>query len=281
MNIFLTILIISIAIVSIWFVWSKDIDYLEFLKSKAPKIPIIKEIPKIEYATIQTLASYTPGSKVDGLLWRFNYSKHLLTVGNSSSEDLTNTIISLSLPAGIVSSKIESSVNVFNVNMSSFNQPISLGKTKFENTISNSIDISIEKLNKHSTVTISLILDYRNKPKECWNSNQCFWLSDISYQYEKKKETKDRVRHINPRNIVSEKRLSLLIDKSKNYVNQANIKGTRDIYPISPIVSLPNGAFKQVNNFDGRFKNLKLNKGEGLLNSVGLDYTINTDQNYR
>ena len=281
MNIFFTILILAIAFISIRFIWVNNVDYLELFKSKLPKVPVKKEVPVPDYGIHSLSFQYEAGLMIDDIEWRNNYSQHILTIVNQSDEDFLNSIVSIHLPAGIVKSKVETSVNVFNVNLSSFKQPISLGKTKIEETFSNSLDISIEKMNKHSTLTIELILDYRSKPKEWWNKDQGYWLFDISYEYKKKKGEKIRNRIINPVKIISEIPLSIFVEKETDYVDMENIKGTQDTYPFSPIISNPDGRFIQIENFNGSFENIKLSKGEGLLNSIGIDYPVNTDKNYK
>lgn len=281
MNTLLTIIILAIAVYSIWFIWTKDIDYIGWIKSKAPNVPVKTPVPVIEYGISPLASKYTIGQEIDGTKWRYNYSKHALSIVNNSNQDLKNVIISMHLPAGIVGKKIESSVNVFNVNFSSFNQPITIGTNKIENTLSNSLDVSIEKLNKHSTITIGLVLDYRNKPKEWWNNTKGYWNLDISFEYESKKGELSRERMIHPIKIDSENPFVIYVDKGINYVNMENIMGTQDTYPFSPLISKPNGSFVQIKDFDGNFEKIRLNHGEGLINSMGVDYTINTDKNYK
>lgn len=240
-----------------------------------------KELPILNYGINSLPSQYENGQIVEGIEWRQNYSQHLITIVNESDENLLNTIISIHLPAGIVKSKIESSVNVFNVNLSSFNKPMTIGKTKIEETFSNSLDISIEKMNKHSTLTIGLVLDYRFKPKEWWNNAQGYWQFDISYEYEKRKDEVVRNRIINPVKILKEEPLSIFVDKELNFVNKDSIKATHDTYPFSPLISKPDGSFIQIEDFNGSFENIKLGKGEGLINSMGYDYEVNTDMNYK
>lgn len=281
MKIILTALILLIAACCIWFVWSKNIDYVEWLKSKMPDVPLKNVEPNISYGIISLPTNYATGLRIDDIEWRENYSQHNLTIVNTSKQNVKNIIISISLPAGIVKSKIESSVNVFNINLSSFNQPMTLGSYKIENTFSNHQDISIEKLNKHSRLTISQILEYRNKPKEWWNNARGFWQFDISYEYEKSKGKWERHRIINPIKILNEKPLVIQVDKEENYVNQENLKVTHDTYPFSPIISKADGRFVPVENFSGSLESIILKNGEALLNSMGFDYTVNTDNEYQ
>jgi hypothetical protein len=281
MNIILTIIIIVLATISIRFVWKNNIDYLSWFSSKLPNIPVTKDVPVLQYGISSLGSPYKVGLEIEGLSWRLNYSNHVLTIVNSTNEDVFNAIVSISLPAGIVKNKIESSVNVYNVNISSFNQPMIIGNARIEETFTNYCDISIEKLNKHSTLTIGFILDYRFKPKECWNNHQGYWDFDISYEYESKKDTKLRCRFINPIKIVTEKPLSIIVDFNTNSVNMDNIKGTHDTYPFNPLISKPDGSFVQIDKFNGNFDDIKLSKGEGLINSMGLDYTINTNEQYK
>lgn len=281
MNLILTLVIVIIAIIAIRFIWTNKIDYLAWFKSKLPDVPVTKDSPKLNYGISSSQHNYKTGININDVIWRENYSEQILNISNSSQEDIFNTIISISLPAGIVKSKIESSVNVFNINISSFNKPIIIGNSKIEETLSNYCDISIEKLNKHSTITIGFILDYRFKPKEWWNSKQGYWQFDISYEFENNQNTKTRTRFIHPVKILNEKPLVISIDKETNYVNQNNIFCTQDRYPFNPIISKPNGDFVQFKDFDGNFDKIKLLKGEGLLNSTGIDFQVNTDEEYK
>ncbi len=279
LKIILTLVILIITFVTIKFVWTKDIDFREWIVSKIPNIPIKKEIPNLEYGITSLPVHYNVDQKIDNITWRLNYTTHLMTIVNSSGDNLYNLIVSINFPGAIVEKKVESSVNVYNITFSSFNKPIELRDnnntlTKIENVISNYTDISIEKMNKHSTLTISFILDYRNKPKG-------YWQYDLSYEYPKKENEQIRNRIINPIKIISETPLIIQVDKSIDFVGKDSIKATQDMYPFSPLISKPNGKFIQVSNFKGDINGIKIEDGDAILFSTGIDYTVNTNMNYK
>lgn len=278
-NIFLSIIIVLLAIIAIWFLWTRDIDFKEWISSKIPKIPLKKEAPKIEYGISTLESNYGIDQLVDGITWRSNYSRHLLTIVNTSNDNCYNFIVSINFPGAIVKNKIESNVNVFDINFSSFNQPIEIKNSEnrviiLDNVISNTTDISIASMNKHSTLTISFILDYRNKP-------QGFWRFDISYEYEASENKKMRNRIINPINIILESPLTLQINRTVDFVGQDSVQATQDKYPFNPTISKADGRFIPLEDFKGDIENIKTENGDGIIFSTGFDYFINTDKEYK
>jgi len=129
-------------------------------------------------------------------------------------------------------------------------------------------------MNNHSTLTIGFILDYRNKPKG-------FWQFDMSYEYDVSKDKQTRFRVINPLEIINETPLTHKINKDVNYVNVDSVKATQDTYPMNPIISKPNGNFVQLEDFKGDIKGIKTEKGDGIIFSMGFDYQVNTDKDYK
>ena len=47
------------------------------------------------------------------------------------------------------------------------------------------------------------------------------------------------------------------------------------------MISRPDGSFILIEDFTGDFENIELKKGEGLLNSMGIDFTVNTDKKFK
>ena len=140
LNVIISLVILLIAFFAIRFVWTNTIDFKEWFKSKLPKVPTKNEAPKIEYGFHSNIATYNVDQTIDGVLWRENYSKHLLTLVNNSDQNISNIILSIHFPGAIVNNKIESRVNTFDVNFSQYNQPITIGndstgKVKLENVI--------------------------------------------------------------------------------------------------------------------------------------------------
>jgi len=280
-KIIITILVLSATLFVIRFIWTKEIDFRKLFKSKLPQIPPIEAAPVIEYGITSMLTKYKVNQEIDGIIWRSNYSKHLLTIINTT-EDLYNAIVSIHYPGAIVVQETKSIVNAYNLTFSQFNEPFTIGSKSnpsfiTENAISNSVDISIEKVNKHSTITIEFILDYRFKPDG-------YWQFDISYEYfNKGNNSKYRHRIINPIEIRSEKPLILGVYKSIDYTGRDNVKCSQDIYPFTPIISEPDGSWKQIIDYTGDWNGLSgsLGKGERALGFAGFDYVVNTDKEFK
>lgn len=273
-----TLVILALAAWLLYFLWTNSVDWKKVPNLVFPKIPIITPPPSVSYGITSHDLHYSKGAAVHGTVWRLNYSYHTLTVVNNSESDIKNIIISLHFPGAIVTHSIQSSVNAFGLNVSQFVQPLALGVagqpvSRFEHALSNSTDISIKEMNKHSTLTVGFVLDYRNKP-------QGFWQFDLSYQY-RTGDDERRERIIHPIKILKENPLAISIDASTNYVGEQDVKATADIYPMNPLISTPEGRFVQMQDFDGDLKSIKTQPGAAVLFSQGVDFTVNTDKEYR
>jgi hypothetical protein len=273
-----TLAILMLAAWLVYFLWTNSVDWKKVPNLVFPEIPIVTPTPSISYGITSHDLTYSKDTEIHGTVWRLNYSYHTLTVVNNSESDIENIIISLHFPGAIVTHSTQSSVNTFGLNVSQFVQPLALAVagqpiSRFEHALSNSTDISIKEMNKHSTLTLGFVLDYRNKP-------QGFWQFDLSYQYRSGGDEK-RERVIHPIKILKESPLAISIDASINYVGERDVKATADIYPMNPLISTPDGRFVQMQDFDGDLQGIRTPPGAAVLFSQGFDFTVNTDKQYR
>jgi hypothetical protein len=262
-----------VLVVLIFCVWHYNVDWLGFVKSKLPAIPIVKKAPLATSQWTTTGLEYSPGLDIEGLEWRQNYSEHHLTIRNDNSDELRDLRVTLHLPAGIVKHSVASRYGCTEPVFSQFKKPIGIGQrggpiTKIEKSLSNSTDITISKMENKSMVTLTFVLDYRGR-------EEGGWLVDLSFELGAGNNT-ERHRDIHPLAIKSTRPLTLEIDTSTSLVGHDNVTGTVDTYPFTPLVSKPDGTFLQVDDFDGNIEALKAATDGVLLLDFGFDYTLDT-----
>lgn len=184
--------------------------------------------PEIDYGFVSEDAVYENNIQVHGVNWNKRYSFHTLIVQNKSDIDMKNVVMSISLPAAIVKYFVVSSVNTHGIVFSQDNSEVGVAFeknkiTKTDKWLLNCIDISIEKINKNSVLSIGFVLDYR----KCIGN----WFFDIAYEYGNDSKSN---RIINPIEIVSESPFVIKLDRKKDLINKKNVRNSMEIYPAIP-----------------------------------------------
>ena len=271
-NILATIVIISVAIFCIQYIWTHDIDYFKLLRNKLPEIPVHIETPNLTYGIVSEGLSYKAGIQYQGVKFRTNYSVHSLMLSNNSAHAINDVRFVISFPGGIVNAKVGSVVGCEDVSISAKRTPlkISQGKTvrSIENSLSNTMTLSIARMTKKANLRIDLVIDYRGM-------KEGYWISDLTYDFIYDNNIKHK-RFLNSIVIKSESPLFFYIDTANNLINREGVFATQEIFPFSPIISRSDGSFEQVEDFNGDIEHLKAEAGGALLLSQGVNYQLDT-----
>jgi hypothetical protein len=208
--------------------------------TKQPPPKKLKE-PKISYGLISYPDKIAPGITFSGVTWREDYSRHSFTIQNDSSETpVTDVKVSLSIPAGFVSYKIQTNEGCQDAVLSQASNEGGLGSNgviqKTTRYFVNDLTTSIARMAPRSRLSVFFIASYRGA------GDDPFWC-EIEYSYSDGKE--NHRRHFRyPVKVISETPFAIQIDQSKNMANQ-KVKATLRMMPENPLVFSPNGSVEE------------------------------------